>query len=79
MTPGIVSSTLSGMDNAAKARENRARRMAERRGFALEKSRRRDPLAVGYGTWTVRDDYGCVVGKRLTLEQVEEVLERRRQ
>jgi hypothetical protein len=32
-----------------KARENRIRRTAERRGYRLEKSRRRDPLAVDFG------------------------------
>ncbi len=40
---------LSGM---SKARENRARRAAERRGYAIRKSRVRDPLAVDYG-WHV--------------------------
>jgi hypothetical protein len=33
--------------------ENRLRRMAERQGFALRKSRRRDPLAIGFGRWWV--------------------------
>ena len=32
-----------------KARENRARRAAERQGFRLVKSRVRDPLALRYG------------------------------
>lgn len=32
-----------------KVRENRLRRVAERRGYRLEKSRRRDPLSVDYG------------------------------
>jgi hypothetical protein len=35
----------------AKVRENRIRRVAERRGYRLTKSRRRDPLAVDYGQW----------------------------
>ncbi len=30
-------------------RENRLRRMAERQGYALRKSRRRDPRALDYG------------------------------
>ena len=32
-----------------KVRENRLRRMAERQGYALRKSRRRDPRALDYG------------------------------
>ncbi len=32
-----------------KARENRARRAAERQGFTVWKARTRDPLAVNYG------------------------------
>ena len=36
-----------------KVRENRVRRVAGRRGWTLSKSRRRDPLAVDFGTWTV--------------------------
>jgi hypothetical protein len=36
-----------------KARENRARRAAQRQGFTLIKSRRRDPLATDYG-WYIR-------------------------
>ena len=30
---------------------NRVRRIAKRRGLTLEKSRRRDPLALDYGTY----------------------------
>jgi len=37
-----------------KARENRARRAAERQGFTLRKSRTRDPLATGYGWHILR-------------------------
>jgi hypothetical protein len=36
---------------AEKVRENRVRRVAERRGYTLSKSRRRDPLATDYGQW----------------------------
>jgi hypothetical protein len=36
-----------------KVRENRLRRVAGRRGWTLSKSRRRDPLAVDFGTWTL--------------------------
>ena len=39
------------MENAEKVHENRLRRMAERQGYKLEKSRRRDPRATDYGTF----------------------------
>lgn len=38
-----------------KARENRLRRMAERQGLILVKSRRRDPLAVDFGLYWITD------------------------
>lgn len=39
-----------------KVRENRLRRMAERQGLALVKSRVRDPraLAIAHGKWSIR-------------------------
>jgi hypothetical protein len=43
------------VDNREKARENRARRAAERRGLRLERSRRRDPQATGYGMYRLAD------------------------
>ncbi len=39
------------MDGEEKVHEARLRRMAERQGLNLRKSRRRDPLALGYGTY----------------------------
>jgi hypothetical protein len=36
-----------------KTRETRLRRMAERQGLAIHKSRRRDPRALDYGRWWV--------------------------
>ena len=36
-----------------KVLENRLRRAAERQGFRLEKSRRRDPRAIDYGTYAL--------------------------
>jgi hypothetical protein len=48
-------SIVLGMDNRIKNREDRLRRFAKRKGVALRKSRRRDPLARGYGTWCVID------------------------
>ena len=45
-----------------KTREIRLRRMAERQGLALHKSRRRDPRALDYDRWTIVDtDTGTVV------------------
>jgi hypothetical protein len=40
---------------AEKARENRVRRMAARRGLMLQKSRRRDPRAWDYGSYWLVD------------------------
>jgi hypothetical protein len=36
-------------------RENRVRRMAERRSMRLDRSRRRDPDAADYGRYLLRD------------------------
>ena len=38
-----------------KVRENRLRRMAQRQGLFLEKSRRRDVRAQAYGLYAIRD------------------------
>jgi hypothetical protein len=65
----------SGMD---KARENRARRSAVRRGLVLRKARRRDPGALDYGRFWLDDDetghevYGGRWGA--SIEDVEEFL-----
>jgi hypothetical protein len=40
---------------AEKVRQNRLRRMAERQGLELRKSRRRDPRAKDYGRWYIVD------------------------
>lgn len=70
-----------------KIRENRLRRMAERQGLKLVKSRRRDPRALDYGRyWLVlaegvqpteaRDRRELVAGSRTgrSLDEIEEVL-----
>lgn len=61
-----------------KVRENRLRRAADRQGLRLQRSRRRDPRALGYGTYRLTDARtGSVVaagsesGYGLTLDQVE--------
>jgi hypothetical protein len=59
-----------------KIRENRLRRMAERQGLKLRKSRRRDPHALGYGTYDLvqgSDDY-VVSPEQLTLDGIEQWL-----
>lgn len=62
-----------------KARENRARRAAQRQGRVLVKSRVRDPRAIGYGTWEVvkgkRRRLGDLSrGKGVSLDEVERFL-----
>lgn len=66
---------------AEKIRENRLRRMAERQGLQLQKSRRRDPRALDYGTYQLVDvqtsglvAYGRQSGYGLTLDEVEREL-----
>lgn len=62
------------MDSATKIRENRARRAAARRGLHLAKSRRRDPAATGYGTWTITTPRGRLVHTAPDLAAVEQWL-----
>jgi hypothetical protein len=63
-----------------RVRENRLRRMAERQGYALKKSRRRDPRALDYGAWYVIDPLlnvmvaGGNVPGGLSLDDVEAFL-----
>ncbi len=69
------------MDQSTKVREAKLRRMAERQGFRLVKSRRRDPLAVDFGRYRVETADGIEgirfaspMGWGLTLDEVEERL-----
>jgi hypothetical protein len=80
MPPGILSGMASNI-TSGKVRENRLRRMAERQGLALHKSRRRDPLALDYGTYQLVDPYRNALvagdtnhGYGLDLDDVEEHL-----
>jgi hypothetical protein len=57
-----------------KSREVRLRNTARRRGFEISKSRLRDPLAVGYGIWTVTDSKGKAIAELPNLDAVEEFL-----
>ena len=70
------------VDQAEKVRENRLRRMADRQGLALHKSRIRDPRAIGYGGWFISDQATNAVvagghtrnGYDLDLDDVERYL-----
>lgn len=64
-----------------KIRENRLRRIAERQGLAVQKSRRRDPRALDYGKYRIIDPEinGVVAGASpwnysMDLDEVEEWL-----
>lgn len=54
--PSMTTST------GAKVYENRMRRMAERQGLRLVKSKRRDPRAIDFGKFMLTDaDTGAIV------------------
>ena len=65
-----------------KVRENRLRRMAQRQGLRVVKSRRRDPRAIGFGCYYIVDiEMNCVgagtedYGRpNYSLDDVEEYL-----
>ena len=61
-----------------KVRENKVRRMAQRQGLAVKKSRRRDPRALNYGTYWIVDPFKNTVvagdtnnGYGMGLDEVE--------
>ena len=66
-----------------KTEEARLRRMADRRGLVLSKSRRRDPHAIDFGLYALLDtqtrgaihQHGPISPYWLTLEDVREMLE----
>jgi hypothetical protein len=66
------------MTNSEKVREDRLRRMAERRGLRLEKSRRRDPMAIDYGTFHLieiaSNSVASLGGGPLSIDDVERQL-----
>ena len=69
------------MVDTYKIRENRLRRMAERQGLAVCKSKRRDPRAVDYGLYHILDtsNNSLIAGAwpndySMTLDEVEEWL-----
>lgn len=62
------------MEQDEKVRENRLREVAKRRGFTMSKSRRRDPLAVDFGQWTLTSgDIGGLPMRTVTLQSLDSV------
>ncbi|MEU8220897.1 hypothetical protein AB0C47_34715 [Micromonospora taraxaci] len=60
-----------------KVRENRLRRMADRQGLTLVKSRRRDPRALDFGVYWLADPSTSTMrtGERgLSLDEIEAYL-----
>lgn len=79
----ITRGTIPIMEPAAKARENRARRVARRRGYQIKKCPRHDPLSRGYGTFCIFNDAGRIVAGDyawygMTIGEVEEWLDQPR-
>ncbi len=64
------------MADKEKVREIRLRNTAKRRGFEISKSRRRDPLAIDYGVWTIFDAKGKALAELPDLDAVEAFLDR---
>ena len=60
------------MDTKTKVFENRVRRMAQRQGWHMSKTRRRDHRATDYATYELRNEKRTVVG--MTLDQVHHKL-----
>lgn len=76
--PSMATNIMKGndVDQAEKIRENRLRRMAQRQGYTLSKSKRRDPRAYDYGVYWIVDESsgGVVAGDStvgMTLDDVE--------
>jgi hypothetical protein len=80
--PARASKALERTDSAKrkhKVDEVRVRRMARRQGYALVRSRRRDPRAIGFGTYGLLDhdqDEWVICAKGsdgygLSLERIE--------
>jgi hypothetical protein len=74
---------IINMNNQSKVLENRLRRVAERRGLGLRKSRTRDPQSLSYGRYHLLDLRSHTVGfgyqgeyqeYGATLEEIEAYL-----
>lgn len=85
LPPSITRSTVCSMtsttervtvDQAEKVRENRLRRMAERQGLTLTRSRRRDPRALDFGKYWLTDANGVSVSPEqgIDIDEVEAFL-----
>jgi hypothetical protein len=68
IAPSIIPGAGSQMGQESKVTENRLRRIAARRGYRLEKSRRRDKSAI---------DYGGSFAYSSTLDEIESFLNSR--
>jgi hypothetical protein len=82
MATGILTG-MAETDQEYKVRENRLRRMADRQGLALKKCPRRDPRAIGHGTYMLVDAstravvaMGFSDGYGLNLDEIERELTR---
>lgn len=53
-----------------RVQERRVRRVAARRGYTVRKSKRRDPLALDYGTWQL---IWTATGETLMAGSIDEV------
>jgi hypothetical protein len=68
------------MNQTVKVRENRLRRMADRQGLSLVKTKRRDTRAIDYGTFKVVDAKTGILDQRLdqraglSMDEVEQLL-----
>ncbi len=63
------------MDQAEKVREIRLRRMAERQGLTLSRSRRRDPRALDFGKyWLRKGDQLVTAEDGISMDEVEAYL-----
>lgn len=60
-------------DMAHKAREARARWAAKNQDLTLTRSKKRDPYAIGYGTYTLLHGKR-MVAQHLDLDGVEKIL-----
>ncbi len=65
-----------------KVKESRLRRVAARRGLRLEKCRRRDKNAVGYGRYALVDQFNKTIVSPIekgaysaTLDDIQAILE----
>ena len=72
----------AAMPNDEKTRENKVRRVAERRGLKLEKSKRRDMSAIDYGKYRFVDASSNFViagatnqSFELTIDEAEKLLD----